>query len=165
MDFVQHVLNGLLQGCILALVGLGFSLVWGILNIINLAHAAFIMLAAYLTYFLWSLAGIDPFITLPLTMAVLFGGGYLLQRYVINLVMGASVLTTFLLTFGFESLLVNLALRLFSADTRQSKPFYANASLNVGPLYLPYTQLGAIVVALALTYVLYLYLDHTKTGS
>src|SRR5918911_4299424 len=165
MDFVQHVINGLLQGCILALVGLGFSLVWGILNIINLAHAAFIMIAAYLTYFLWSLAGIDPFVTLPLTMAVLFAGGYLLQRYVINLVMGASILTTFLLTFGFENLLVNLALRLFSADTRQTKPFYANASLNLGPLYLPYTQLGAMVVALVLTYLLYLFLDRTRTGS
>src|SRR5919202_4990329 len=165
MDFVQHVLNGLLQGCILALVGLGFSLVWGVLNIINLAHAAFIMLAAYLTYFLWSAAGLDPFLTLPVSMLVLFGVGYLLQRYVINLVMGASVLTTFLLTFGFESLLVNLALRLFSADTRQSKPFYANASLTLGPLYLPYTQLGAVVIALLLTYLLYLFLDHTRTGS
>src|SRR3981081_1715285 len=159
-DVLQHILNGLLQGCILALVGLGFSLVWGILNIINLAHAAFIMLAAYLTYFLWSLAGIDPFITLPMTMAVLFGAGYLLQKYVINLVMGASILTTFLLTFGFESLLINLALRLFSADTRQSRPSYANASLNRGDLHLPYTQLGAVVVALVLTYLLYLFLDH-----
>src|SRR5438132_13675243 len=122
MDFVQHILNGLLQGCILALIGLGFSLVWGILNIINLAHAAFIMIAAYLTYFLWSLVGVDPFISLPITMLALFAMGYVLQRYVINLVMGASVLTTFLLTFGIESLLVTLALRLFSADTRQSTP-------------------------------------------
>ena len=159
-DVLQHILNGLLQGCILALIGLGFSLVWGILNIVNLAHAAFIMLAAYLTYFLWSLVGIDPFVTLPITMAVLFAAGYLLQRYVINMVMGASVLATFLLTFGFESLLVNLALRLFSADTRQSRPFYANASLTIGPLYLPYTQLGAVVA-----YLVYLFLDHTRTGS
>lgn len=165
MDFVQHLVNGLLQGCILALVGLGFSLVWGILNIINLAHAAFIMLAAYLTYFLWSAVGMDPFATLPITMLTLFLLGYALQKYVINLVMGASVLTTFLLTFGFESLLVNLALRVFSADTRQTKPFYANASLALGPLYVPYTQLGAMVVALVLTYLVYLFLDHTRTGS
>lgn len=165
MDFVQHVLNGLLQGCILALIGLGFSLVWGILNIINLAHAAFIMLAAYLTYFLWSAWSLDPFLTLPVTMLVLFAAGYLLQRYVINLVMGASILTTFLLTFGFESLFINLALRLFSADTRQTKPFYANASLTIGPFYLPYTQLGAVVVALLLTYLVYLFLDHTRIGS
>ncbi len=165
MDFVQHILNGLLQGCVLALIGLGFSLVWGILNIVNLAHAAFIMLAAYLTYFLWSAVGIDPFVTLPISMAVLFAAGYLLQRYVINMVMGASVLATFLLTFAVESLLINLALRLFSADTRQSKPFYANSSLTIGPLYLPYTQLGAVVVALVLTYLVYLFLDHTRTGS
>lgn len=165
MDFVQHILNGLLQGCLLALVGLGFSLVWGILNIVNLAHAAFIMIAAYLTYFLWSLAGLDPFLSLPISMAVMFGLGYVLQRSVINLVMGASILTTFLLTFGLQELFVNLALRLFSADTRQTKPFYANASLNLGPLYLPYTQLGAVIVALVLTYVLYLFLDRTRTGS
>src|ERR1044071_5224704 len=161
MDFVQHVVNGLLQGCILALIGLGFSLVWGILNIINLAHAAFIMIAAYLTYFLWSLTGVDPFVSLPLAMAVLFGVGYVLQRTVINLVMGASILTTFLLTFGLESLFVNLALRWFSADTRQSRPFYANSAFTVGPIYVPYAQVGAVVVALVLTYLVYLFLDHT----
>src|SRR5204862_3295077 len=91
MDFLQHVVNGLLQGFIFALIGLGFSMVWGILNIINLAHAAFIMVAAYLTYFLWASAGVDPFISLPLTMGALFALGFLLQRYVINLVMGASI--------------------------------------------------------------------------
>jgi branched-chain amino acid transport system permease protein len=165
MDTVQHLVNGLLQGCILALVGLGFSMVWGILNIINLTHAALIMLGAYLTYFLWSSAGLDPFLTLPLTMALLFGVGYLLQKYVINLVIGGSVLTTFLLTYGFETLLVNLALRFFSADTRQTKPVYANASLVLGQLHLPYTQLGALVVAVVVTYLLYLFLDHTRTGS
>ncbi len=158
-------MNGLLQGCILALVGLGFSLVWGILNIVNLAHAALIMIAAYVTYFLWSLVGLDPFVSLPLTMAVLFGIGYVLQRCVINLVMGASILTTFLLTFGIEALFVNLFLRWFSADTRQTKPIYANVSLNLGPLYLPYTQLGAVIIALLLTYLLYLFLDRTRTGS
>jgi branched-chain amino acid transport system permease protein len=155
----------LLQGCILALIGLGFSLVWGILNIINLAHAAFIMLAAYLTYFLWFFVGMDPFTTLPLTMSTLFLLGYVLQKYVINLVMGASILTTFLLTFGFESLFVNLALRFFSADTRQSRPFYANSAFTIGPIYVPYAQVGAVVVALVLTYLVYLFLDHTKTGS
>src|SRR5919199_3697113 len=165
MDFVQHIINGLLAGCILALIGLGFSMVWGILNIINLAHSAFIMLAAFMTYYLWAGLGVDPFLTLPATVVTLFVTGYVLQRYVINLVMGASVLTTFLLTFGFESLLVNLARRFFSPDPRQSKPFYANASLTLGPLYLPYTQLGAMLVALALTYLLYVFLDHTRTGS
>ena len=165
MDLLQHVVNGLLQGCMLALVGLGFSMVWGILNIINLTHAAFIMLAAYGTYFAWSGAGVDPFMTLPFTMVALFLAGYLLQTYVINRVIDSSVLTTFLLTFGFETLLVNLALLWFSADTRQSRPYYANESLVLGGLRLPYTQLGAVAVALGVTVALYLFLDHSKTGS
>jgi branched-chain amino acid transport system permease protein len=165
VDFVQHALNGLLQGFILALIGLGFSMVWGILNIINLAHAAFIMLAAYLTYFLWAGPGVDPFVALPLMMATLFVVGYVVQSRVINLVMRATVLTTFLLTFGIEALLVNVALRLWTADNRQSKPFYANVSLDLGGLHLPYTQLGAAIVVLAITLLLYLFLDRTRTGS
>ncbi len=165
MELLQHLLNGLLQGFIFALVGLGFSMVWGILNIINLAHAAFIMLAAYLTYFLWSGLGVDPFVSLPLTMAALFALGYAIQRNVINLVMRASVLTTFLLTFGMEALLVNVALRLWTADTRQSKPVYANVSLELADLRLPWTQLGALVVTLVLTVLLYLFLDRTRIGS
>jgi branched-chain amino acid transport system permease protein len=165
MDLLQHIVNGLLQGCILALVGLGFSMVWGILNIINLTHAALIMIGAYLTYFLWLGVGVDPFVSLPLTMAALFGIGYLLQKYVINLVMGGSVLTTSLLTYGFETLAINVALRAFSADLRQTKPAYANVSLTLGELHLPYTQLGAVVVAVLLTVLLYLFLDHTRTGN
>jgi len=165
VDLVQHIVNGLLQGSLLALVGLGFSMVWGILNIINLAHAAFIMLAAYMTYFLWATVGLDPFLSLPITTSTLFGAGYLLQRHVTNLVMRATVLTTFLLTYGYESLLINLGLRAFTADTRQSRPFYANTSLNLAGLHLPYTQLGAFAVVLLATVLLYLFLDHTKTGS
>ncbi len=165
MDFLQHVLNGLLQGFMLGLVGLGFSMVWGILNIINLTHAAFIMVAAYATYFAWMGTGADPFVTLPFTMAALFAVGYLLQRYVINRVLQSSILTTFLLTFGLEALLVNLALQLFTADIRQTKPPYANESLVLGALRLPYTQIGAVAVALGLTIALYAFLDHSKTGS
>jgi branched-chain amino acid transport system permease protein len=79
--------------------------------------------------------------------------------------MGASVLATFLLTFGIETLIVNVALRFFSADTRQTKPAYANVSLVLGQIHVPYTQLGAVVVAVLLTVLLYLFLDHTRIGS
>jgi branched-chain amino acid transport system permease protein len=165
VDLVQHLVNGLLQGFIFALIGLGFSLVWGILNIINLANSAFIMLAAYGTYFLWSSAGIDPFLSLPIMMAALFLLGYVIQSRVINLVMRAAVLTTFLLTFGMESFFIDLGFRLWTADTRQTKPLYANASFQLGDLRLPYTQMGAILVALALTLLLFLFLDRTRIGS
>jgi len=149
----------------LGLVGLGFSMVWGVLNIINLAHAAFIMLAAYATYYAWQGAGADPFLSLPFTMLLLFLAGYVLQRYVINRVLQSSILTTFLLTFGLEALLVNVALQLFSADIRQTKPSYANVSMVLAGLRLPYTQIGAVVIALGLTIALHFFLDHTRTGN
>ncbi len=148
----------------LALMALGFSLVWGILHIVNLSHGAAIMLSAYLTYFLWSAFGIDPLLSLPITMAALFIWGYLLQKFVINFVMKAPPLTTFLLTYGIQALLVNLALRFFTADLRQAKPLYANTSLVMGGLRLPYTQLAGVVVTGVLTLLVYLYLDHTKAG-
>jgi len=122
------------------------------------------MLAAFLTYFLWSGLGLDPLLSLPITMAALFIFGFLLQKYVINFVMKAPPLTTFLLTYGIEILLVSLALRAWTADMRQSKPGYANTSLVIGNLQLPYTQLAGIVVSFGLTLLVYLYLDHTKAG-
>jgi branched-chain amino acid transport system permease protein len=164
VELLQHVANGLLQGALLALVGLGFSMVWGILKIVNLAHAAFIMLGAYLTYFLWAGLGVDPFISLPFTMLTLFIFGYLLQKHVINLVMRSSTLTTFLLTFGFQTLLTNLALRFWTADTRQSRPSYANNSFALGGLRIPYVQLAAFVITLLLAWLLYLFLEQTKSG-
>jgi len=164
MEYVQHIVNGVLAGFLLALVALGFSMVWGILNIINLAHAAFIMMGAFLSYYMWQKIGLDPFLGLPITMVALFVVGFLLQKYVINLVIRASLLVTLLLTFGIEGLAINLALRLFTANTRAVRPSYANASLALGSLRLPYTLLIGAGVTILLTLLLYLFLDHTWTG-
>src|SRR5256885_14575021 len=86
---LQNAVNGLLIGGTYATVALGFSLVWGILNIVNLAHGAFVMLGAYATYWLFTLYRVDPLVSLPLSAAALFAIGYPLQRYVINLVIRA----------------------------------------------------------------------------
>jgi len=139
-------------------------MVWGILKIVNLAHAGFIMLGAYMTYYMWAVLGIDPFVSLPFTMLALFAAGYLLQKHVVNLVMRSSALTTFLLTFGFQTLLTNLALRFWTADMRQTRPNYVNTSFALGTLRIPYVQLAAFVITLILAWLLYLYLEHTKPG-
>ena len=111
--FWQDLVNGLLAGGIFAVVALGFSLVWGIMNIINLAHGALIMLGAYTSYVLFTAFHIDPFVSIPISFAVLFVFGYCVQRFVINFVVRAPILTTFLLTFGLSLLIVNVALLIF----------------------------------------------------
>src|SRR6516225_6710715 len=92
----QIAINAILLSGILALVALGFSLVWGIMNIVNLSHGAFVVLGAYLTFYLHELAGIDPFLSIPISMVALFLFGFFIQRGLINQVVRAPLLATFL---------------------------------------------------------------------
>src|SRR6478672_9312011 len=133
----QIVVNALLLSGILALVALGFSLVWGIMNIVNLAHGPFIVLGAYVTFWMLELWGIDPFLSIPVSMLVMFGLGYVIQRVVINNVIRAPLLATFLLTFGLEILIVNLVNYFFKADLRSVTTSYSGTGFNLGPVRVP----------------------------
>lgn len=160
----QVIVNGVLLGVLYALIGVSFSLVWGVMNIINLAHGGFIMLGAYVAYWSFQLAGIDPFLASGLAMIVLFALGYVLQRYLINFVVKSGVFVTLILTFGLNILLVNLALFLWSGNYRVVRPWYAGQSLEVAGLILPYNRLGMTVLAAAFTIALHQFLTKTKTG-
>ena len=162
---LQNAINGLLLGGTYALVAVGFSLVWGVLNVVNLAHGSLVMLGAYVTYWLYTRYRLDPFATLPLTGLALFGVGYPLQRLVINQVIRASFLITFLLTFGLDLLVTNLALAAWTADVRAVTTPYSGRSLALGPLALPLVRAIALLVALAGAALLQLLLTRTRLGS
>ena len=160
----QLAVNALLLSGILALVALGFSLVWGIMNIVNLSHGAFIVLGAYLTFWMYAIWKIDPFVSIPISMAVMFGLGYLIQRSLINQVIRAPLLATFLLTFGLEILIVNLINYFFKADTRSVQPAYSGTGFTLGPVRVPYIRLGALFVSLALVLALGAFLNRSRLG-
>lgn len=162
--FLQDLVNGLLAGGILAVVALGFSLVWGIMNIINLAHGAFIMLGAYLTYTLFTALHVDPFVSVPISFALMFAFGYLVQKYVINYVARAPVLTTFLLTFGLSLLLVNVALLIWTGDARAVSPEYTGANFSAGPVTVPWVKLWTLLYALAITGLIQWWLTRSRLG-
>ena len=88
-SFLQATIYGLLQGGLLALVAVGFSLVWGVMNIVNLAHGSFVILGAYVAWELNSSLGLDPFLGMFVSAAALFVLGYALQRFLVNLVVNA----------------------------------------------------------------------------
>jgi branched-chain amino acid transport system permease protein len=145
-------------------MALGLALVWGVLNIVNLAHGAFIMLGGYVSWYLYTYAHIDPFLGLPITAAAMFAFGYALQRGLLNLVIRAPMFNTLLITFGLEVVLIHLAQLVFSADFRTINPPYAGSSLAVGSLVLPLARVAAFGVAVALTVGLWLFLLHTRLG-
>src|SRR5207245_9891771 len=96
---VQELLNAVLIGGIYAAIGIGFSLVYGVMNLLNLVHGAIIMLAGYVTYSLFARLGLDPFLSIPVTMGAFFVVGYGLQRFVINPILTASVFLPLILPY------------------------------------------------------------------
>jgi len=160
----QVVVNGILLGGLYAVMALGLALVWGVLNIVNLAHGAFIMLGGYAAWHLYRLAGIDPFLGLPIVAVAMFALGYALQRGLLNLVVRAPMFNTLLITFGLEVVITYCAQLAFSADFRTINPPYAGSNVALGAVTLPVARLLAFGVALALTIGMWLFLLHTRLG-
>lgn len=161
---IQILINGVLLGGLYAVMALGLALVWGVLNIVNLAHGAFIMLGAYLSWHLYTYLGIDPFLGLPITAVVMFAFGYAMQRGLLNLVVKAPMFNTLLITFGLEVVLTYLAQLAFSADFRTINPSYAGNSIQIGTVVLPLARLLAFGIAIVLTLAMWLFLLHTRLG-
>jgi branched-chain amino acid transport system permease protein len=164
MLLAQILLNGVLLGGLYGLMALGMALVWGVLNIVNLAHGAFVMLGGYCVYFIFTGLGIDPFAALPVAFVVMFAFGYLLQRYVLNLIVRSAQLNTLLITFGLDVVLTYLAQLAFTADFRTINPSYAGANVTIFDLTLPLLRFAAFVAAILLATLLWIMLQRTRLG-
>ncbi|HUZ87309.1 MAG TPA: branched-chain amino acid ABC transporter permease [Candidatus Baltobacterales bacterium] len=163
-QFLQAAAYGLVQGGLLALVAVGFSLVWGIMNVVNLSHGALAVTGAYLAWQLNVHFGIDPFLAIPVVAICMFGFGYVLQRGLINLVVNAPIFLTLLLTFGLGLVILNLLQLLYTADDRSIDTSYASQSFAISTVNIPYGRLGASLVAVAVTVLLALVMTRTRLG-
>jgi len=130
----QVIISGVLSGALYSMVALGLALIFGVMRVINIAHGPLLMLGSYVTFFLYSRLGMNPFLTVPVAMAVLFVVGMLLQRTLVFRVVDAPELSSLLLTFGISIALVNVAQNLFTSDLRAVE--YITGSWTVGGLAL-----------------------------
>lgn len=147
------------------LIAVGFSLVWGVMHVVNLAHGAFVLLGAYLAFQLNVMFGLDPFLGMLPAGLALFAFGYALQRGLINLIVNAPIFITLLLTFGLELLLVNGLILLFTADYRAIQTSYAgNSFVLPGDVRLPLGRLLAALLAVGVTAALGYVFKRTRTG-
>ena len=162
--FLQATVYGLLQGGLLALVAVGFSLVWGVMNVVNLAHGALAITGAYFSWQLHESLGLDPVLSLVVVLPVMFMVGYVIQRGLINLVVNAPIWMTLLLTFGLEALIVNGLLLAFTGDFRSTRTGYSTNTLALGGVRIPYARLIAFGLSLLLTVALVLFIRNTKMG-
>jgi branched-chain amino acid transport system permease protein len=160
----QILINALVLGCLYACIAIGFSLVWGVLNVINLIHGSFIVLGSYLAWGLYQQLGISPWYALFVAAPVLFVFGYLLQRLLLNRVIHAPVLVTLTLTFGLDLILNNAMIYFFKADYRKLTLSPPMGSVSLFDVVVPVDRLLATAFALALTGVLYLVLRRLRVG-
>ena len=164
MLYLQVLVNGLVLGGIYACIASGFSLVWGVLNVINLLHGSLVVIGSYVAYFSYIYLGIHPFPAVIISAVLLFCFGYAIQTGLINRVVTAPVLITLTLTFGLELLVNNTLMAAFKADYRKvilEKPM---GVLDLAGVLVPLDRLASMALALILTALLYYVLNRSRIG-
>ncbi len=157
----QSILSGVFVGALYGLMGLGLSLSWGLLRLINLAHFAFAFLAAYLCYQMATM-GMDPLLTLVVIVPAFFAIGIALHW-----VMARFAVTPFnslLLTFGLTGIVEAIIQTIWTADFRKLESSYANEKFKVGALFVPVPELITLLLAIGLSLAVWAVLRYTDVG-
>jgi branched-chain amino acid transport system permease protein len=160
----QATVNGILLGGLYGLATVGFSMVWGVMGVINLAHTAFITLGAYFTYVLFERYGVDPLLSMPFSMAVMFALGYGIQRLILNHVIRTSLLLSLVVTFGIELILTDATVLVFTSDVRSVNASYASTSVAVFGTLVPVVRLLAAGLSLAIGIAFFVFLRRASLG-
>lgn len=157
-------LNGLTVGAVYALVALGLALIYGVLHIINFAHGSLLMLALYAGFFLFSLGGIDPYVSILILAPAFFCLGYVLQRFVIAPISFGKDQNVLLVTLGLSIILDNLALYLWTSTTRNVELSYAQSFIDVGVTSVALPRLIALGAAIVIGLLFWLLMTRTDLG-
>jgi branched-chain amino acid transport system permease protein len=162
---LQTILDGLVLGGLYALAAVGFSLIFGVLGVVNLSHGAIVLIGAYLTWFAWHTTGLDPLLCIPPVMAVMFAAGYAYQRGLIQLAVDrSSLLASMLVTFGVALMLRNALALAFSPDFKSISPGWAFSYVRLGALTVDMVRISALLASLALLGALAYVLNRTRIG-
>jgi branched-chain amino acid transport system permease protein len=158
----QVVISGLLAGALYAMVALGLGLIFGVMRVLNVAHGPLLMLGAYTTFGLFHWLGVNPYLSLLLSMPLLFLVGLALERFLVSRVVDAPELSSLLLTFGVSIAIVNLAQLAFTSNLRSVE--YLTGSFVWGPFAFSKSRVIACGVAIAITAGAFVFLKTSRLG-
>jgi branched-chain amino acid transport system permease protein len=158
----QVVISGLLAGALYAMVALGLGLIFGVMRVLNVAHGTLLMLGAYTTFWLFHWFGLNPYLSLLVSMPALFLVGVVLQRLLVRRVVDAPELSSLLLMFGVGIALVNVTQLAFTSDLRSVE--YLTGSFVLGPFAFSKSRVIAFAFAMAITAVAFWFLQKTRLG-
>jgi len=157
-------INGILMGGIYTLVASGLTLIYGVLHIINFAHGSLLMVAMFGVFYLVTKLGMDPYLSLIVTMPAMFALGYVMYRYLIGKLSYGKDENILLITLGLSIVIENLALMLFKGDSRTISMSYSDKMFEVGPLLVGLPKVISFVAAMTMCALLGVFMSRTDTG-
>jgi branched-chain amino acid transport system permease protein len=163
-ELVQAVILGLLIGGVYALMASGLTLIFGVMNIINVAQGAFLIMVAMFTWWFWKETGVDPILASVVTTPLMFGFGWVLYRTVIVRIRGWSPSMSVLLTFGLALTIEGILNITAGNKFKSATPSYFEESFRIGSLSFPKPQVYGFLAAVLVLAALYLVLTRTWTG-
>jgi branched-chain amino acid transport system permease protein len=163
---IQSLISGIMMGSVYALLGVGFSLTWGVMKVIHISHSAFGLLGAFLAYTLLKWVNLDPVLSLAVTVPALFVLACFVYQYLIRPITKAKevIVSSMILTFGIAIILENLMLLIWSPDPRLMTTSYTSKVLILGPLYFQYPRLVGFLMSAVGVVVIHVFLKKTQTG-
>ena len=163
-QLLQQIVNSLLIGSVYALVAIGLTLIWGVMNVLNFAHGDFLMLGMFVAFWCYTLFKMDPLFSIPVCAAVLFLLGLGIYRFIVSKVMKGPGLAQLVVTFGVSIFLANLAVMLWTPDFRLiEKPLLAG-TWSLGSVQLSIPKFAASVGSVVVSAAVLLFLKKTRTG-
>ncbi len=163
---LQSLFSGIMMGSVYALLGIGFSLSWGVMKVINISHAAFGLIAAFVAYTLLQTWGVDPILSIAVSVPLLFLAACLVYRFLISPITQAKevIVSSMILTFGVAIILENLMLLIWSPDPRVITTSYTTKVIILGPFYFQYPRLAGFFLAVLGVVIIHFFLKHTYIG-
>ena len=162
--FMQALFEGIINGSTLALVAMGIALVWGVMGILSFTQGEFLMIAMFCSFYLNLYFGLDPIVSLPICMAIMFGIGFIVYKLIIARALRGPVLSQRLITFALSMVLVNLALLLFSGDFKTIPEVAISGSIDLGFMVLSKQKIVPFVISVCVAVFMFLVLNKTRTG-
>ena len=161
---MQSLISGILIGGVYALIGIGLTIIFGVMRVINFAHGDLLMLGMYATYYLFTLAHVDPFMSIVITMPLMFLFGAFLQKTVINRVLNALPQNQILLTIGLGLIMSNTIMLAFTSDYKILSTTYSSSSVTIAGISISLPLVISFAITAAITVALYWFLLKTDTG-
>ena len=163
-QLVQQLVNGILIGLVYALLAIGLTLIWGVMNVLNFAHGEFLMIGMFISYWLYVMAGVDPLFSIPINAVALFLMGMFIYRFIVSKVMRGPALAQLVVTFGISIFLANFAALIWTPNFRSIEHTLLSGTWDISGIKLSIPKFVSSIGSIVTSFGVFWFLRNTRLG-